>query len=107
MMGISAALIAALEHATGARHTLFGKPSVAGVHMVSALTGAAPQEMVVLGDDPNLELRMARRAGALAGGVLTGTGDRAAFAADQPEERAHPELDTLEHFTLDLAVTTG
>lgn len=97
-LGISGAIVAGLESATEARHTLFGKPSVAGLRMVADLTGAAPSEMVVIGDDPNLELRMARRAGAFAVGVTTGTGRRADFEAVEPDERAHIVLDTLEDF---------
>lgn len=98
-LGITGAIVAGLESASDARHTLFGKPSVAGLGMVTDLTGADPSEMVVIGDDPNLELRMARRAGAFAVGVTTGTGSRADFEAVEPEERAHIVLDTLENFT--------
>ncbi|WP_255552289.1 hypothetical protein [Maritimibacter dapengensis] len=35
-------------------------------------------------------------------GVTTGTGDRAAFNAVEPGERAHMVLNTLEDFTLDI-----
>ncbi len=100
MMGISGALVAGLQNATGVEHTLFGKPSVAGLTMVSDLTGARPDEMIVIGDDPKLELLMARRAGAFALGVTTGGRDRAAFDAMSPETRAHIVLDTLEDFDL-------
>lgn len=108
MMGISGAIVAGLTHVTGTKHTLFGKPSVEGLHMVADLTGAAPQDMVVVGDDPNLELRMARRGGARAVGVTTGLNDRAAFEAVEANERAHIVLSSLEEFDLDaLMEQTG
>lgn len=95
ILGISGALAAAVTHATGEAVTVFGKPEVAGLSMVADMTGAAPGEMLVIGDDPTLELLMARRAGAFALGVTTGARDAAAFAAMPEGERAHLVLPTL------------
>ena len=58
--------------------------------------GAPSAETVVIGDDPSLEIRMARKAGAYAVGVTTGLYDRHAFMRVTSEERAHLVLDTLE-----------
>jgi len=81
MLGISGAIAAALHHATGVRPVVFGKPETAGLAVITTLTGTPPADMVVIGDDPDLEIQMARRAGALAIGVTTGIADLAAFHA--------------------------
>lgn len=88
MLGISGAVAAALHNATGQRATVFGKPEVVGLMDIAAMLGVPPQEMAVIGDDPALEIAMARRAGALAIGVTTGTADAAGFAAADPDLRA-------------------
>lgn len=95
MLGISGAIAAALQNATGAKATVFGKPEIAGLQIVTELTGIPPAEMVVIGDDPNLEILMARRAGALAIGVTTGIADETAFNAMPEDQRAHHVLPAL------------
>jgi 4-nitrophenyl phosphatase len=52
--------------------------------------------MAVIGDDPHLEITMARRAGALAIGVTTGIADIAAFNAVDETMRAHHVVASLE-----------
>ena len=99
MLGVSGAIAAAIQNATGARATVFGKPETAGMDMVTALTGIAAADMAVIGDDPHLEIQMARRAGALAIGVTTGIADTAAFTDAPAHLRAHhvlPNLSGLE-----------
>ena len=96
MLGISGAIAAALHNATRVSATVFGKPEVAGLQIVTALTGIAPSDMAVIGDDPNLEILMARRAGAFAVGVTTGIADEAAFAAMPADQRAHHVVASLE-----------
>jgi 4-nitrophenyl phosphatase len=98
MLGISGAIAAALHNATGARATVFGKPEVAGLEIVTALTGVATVDMAVIGDDPNLEILMARRAGAFAVGITTGIADAAAFGAMPQDQRAHHILPSLQGF---------
>jgi 4-nitrophenyl phosphatase len=95
MLGISGAIAAAIQNATGVKPVVFGKPETAGMDVIAALTGVAPAEMAVIGDDPHLEITMARRAGALAIGVTTGIADKAAFAAVDPALRAHHILTSL------------
>lgn len=95
MLGISGAIAAALQNATGAKATVFGKPEIAGLQIVTELTGITPAEMAVIGDDPNLEILMARRAGALAIGVTTGIADEDAFNAMPEDQRAHHVLPAL------------
>lgn len=96
MLGISGAIAAALHNATGAKATVFGKPEIAGLEIVTALTGIAPIDMAVIGDDPNLEILMARRAGAFAVGVTTGIADEPAFQAMPQDQRAHYILPSLQ-----------
>jgi 4-nitrophenyl phosphatase len=81
MLGISGAIAAMVHNVTGRRATLIGKPAVHGVRIACARMGLRASNVVVVGDDPTLEISMARRAGARAVGVLTGIGDREAFHA--------------------------
>ena len=98
LLGISGAIAAALENATETKVTLFGKPATAGLDMVADLTGVTPQEMAVIGDDPKLEIRMGRKAGAFCVGVTTGIADEALFNSFPEDERAHVVLTGLENF---------
>lgn len=98
ILGVSGAVAAMVEHATGVKATVLGKPAAYGLDMIASLTGAPACEMVVVGDDPTLEIRMARNAGALAVGVTTGLADAAAFYAEPQETRAEIVLPTLEGF---------
>jgi 4-nitrophenyl phosphatase len=98
MLGISGAIAAALENATDTKVTVFGKPQIAGLDIVSALTGATPAEMAVIGDDPKLEIRMGRKAGSYCIGVTTGIADKAQFESFPEDERAHVVLPSLEGF---------
>jgi 4-nitrophenyl phosphatase len=98
LMGVSGAMAAALHNATGARATVFGKPSTDGLDIISEITGAASPEMVVIGDDPTLEIAMARKGGAFAVGVTSGVAGQAAFEAMEPGLRAHVVLPGLVNF---------
>lgn len=106
LLGISGAIAAALTNATGVPVTVFGKPEPAGLEIVGALTGAQPHEMVIVGDDPRLEIRMGRRAGALCVGVTTGVVDAAGFQAVPEAERAQIVLPSLDGFA-DLPFLSG
>jgi NagD protein len=99
LLGISGAVAAALENATGETVTVFGKPQVAGLEMVADLTGVSPQEMAIVGDDPKLEIRMGRKAGAFCVGVTPGIADEAMFNSFPEDERAQVVLPSLEGFT--------
>ena len=96
MLGISGAIAAALQNATGAKATVFGKPEVAGLQMISEKLGMGPDSMAVIGDDPKLEIAMGRRAGAFAVGVTTGVVDRAGFLSAPSDLRANLVLDHLD-----------
>ena len=95
LLGISGAIAAALTNATGVKATVFGKPEVAGLLDIAQMLDLPPETMVVIGDDPKLEIAMARKAGAFAVGVTTGTADHAGFMAAEPALRAHEILPDL------------
>lgn len=96
LLGISGAVAAALHNATGVKATVYGKPEVIGLQDISDMLGIPAAEMVVIGDDPKLEIAMARKAGAFAVGVTTGTVDAAGFNAADSALRAQVVLPGLQ-----------
>lgn len=99
IVGIPGAISAAIEHCTGVKPTVMGKPSTAGMDIACGLTGVAAENTAVIGDDPALEIRMGRIAGAFSIGVTTGAYGPDDFAAMPEEHRAQVVLDTLEGFS--------
>lgn len=95
MLGISGAIVAMVTSVTGRRATVLGKPSVQGVKIACTRMGLRTSDVAVLGDDPELEIAMARRAGAMAIGVLTGVANREAFLALPKAKSAHLILDSI------------
>ena len=71
-MGFSFTITAAIRALTKAPMTLTGKPSVAALRFVSRKLGVPMTRIGVVGDDPLVEIIMARRAGAVSFGVTTG-----------------------------------
>jgi 4-nitrophenyl phosphatase len=96
LLGISGAVAAALHNATGVKAKVFGKPETIGLEDISDMLGIPAREMVVIGDDPKLEIAMARKAGAFAVGVTTGTVDAAGFNAADAALRANIVLSGLD-----------
>jgi HAD superfamily hydrolase (TIGR01450 family) len=88
-VGVSGFIAAGLSHVTGAPWTVLGKPSPYALEDVCRTLGTNPATTLVFGDDVYLESVMARRGGALAGIVLTGTATRQQLAdtpaADAPD----------------------
>ena len=99
LMGVSGAMAAAIRNATGADATVFGKPSTDGLDIIAEIVSVPPAEMIVIGDDPNLEIAMARKGGAFAVGVTSGVADVAAFKAGAPKLRAHVVVPDLVDFS--------
>lgn len=96
LLGISGAIAAAVENATDIKVKIFGKPEIAGLEMISDMTNAGPEEMMVIGDDPSLEIKMGRKAGAFCVGVTTGISDKVKFMSFHEHERANLVLPSLE-----------
>jgi HAD superfamily hydrolase (TIGR01450 family) len=91
-IGTSFAINAMLKALTGAEAHVLGKPSVDALMVAKARMGL-PRDanVVVVGDDPQLEPKMANMGGAYSVAVTTGIYDEAAFKSrEDPAER--PEL---------------
>ncbi|MEI2765594.1 MAG: HAD-IIA family hydrolase [Dermatophilaceae bacterium] len=80
-LATSRAIAAGLRSITGARIEVVGKPSAVAMRAAARRVGRRPPEIAVVGDDPELEVPMARRSGAVAVAVLTGIATEADFAA--------------------------
>jgi NagD protein len=81
---------------------LTGKPSVHALRLVARKLGIRMREVGVVGDDPGVEVIMARRAGAVAFGVTTGVMDAAEWDRQAGMRRPHRVLSGV-HELLDLA----
>ncbi|MDR7439523.1 MAG: HAD hydrolase-like protein [Armatimonadota bacterium] len=70
--GLSAALAAAITYITQKPARLVGKPSRDALRVAAARLGVPVEELVVVGDDVELDFRMGKEAGARTVLVLTG-----------------------------------
>jgi len=71
-MGYSHAITAAVRKITRAPMILTGKPSLHALRLVAKKLGVPMRRVAVVGDDPLVEMIMARRGGAMGFGVTTG-----------------------------------
>jgi 4-nitrophenyl phosphatase len=90
-LGTSRAITAVVRDITGCRVTVVGKPSRQALRAAAHDLGAPASEIAVVGDDPELEVPMAHKGGALAVAVHTGIGHARSFA-DLPD-KLRPHLD--------------
>ncbi|HKE43487.1 MAG TPA: HAD hydrolase-like protein, partial [Steroidobacteraceae bacterium] len=72
VLASSRVICSAIASVTGKRATVLGKPSVQAVRCAARRLGVKPAELAVVGDDPALEVFMARRVGATGIAVRTG-----------------------------------
>jgi HAD superfamily hydrolase (TIGR01450 family) len=82
-IGHSFAINAAIKSLTGKKARVLGKPSRDAFFAALRLMGlpkAAASEIVVVGDDPALEMRLAKNAGAMGIAVTTGIQTRATLS---------------------------
>jgi HAD superfamily hydrolase (TIGR01450 family) len=70
--GWSGAVVAGIRQTTGAKALTLGKPSPEALREMCRARGTKPGRTLVVGDDLDLEIAMARRAGARSALVLTG-----------------------------------
>lgn len=84
-LGTSMVICGALEGVTGKKAEILGKPSKEGVEVAARRLGTTPEHLVIMGDDLNLEIAMARRDGALAVFTRSGVGglDPVSLPADR------------------------
>lgn len=98
-IGTSYAINTMITALTGAEARVLGKPARIAFDAACASMGLAPGDagdVVVFGDDPLLEVEMAREAGAVSVAMTTGLTSAAAFAAAPEDKRPHLILDSLE-----------
>jgi HAD superfamily hydrolase (TIGR01450 family) len=94
-IGYSFAITAAIRRLTRAPMTLTGKPSVRALRFAARRLGLPMQAVAVVGDDPLVEILMARRAGATALAVATGTTSREEWLRQTDLRRPHEVLNDL------------
>jgi 4-nitrophenyl phosphatase len=75
-IGYSHAITAAIRRLTHAPMTLTGKPALRALRFVAKRLGVPMRSLAVVGDDPLVEILMARRGGATGLAVTTGTTSR-------------------------------
>lgn len=104
-IGASFAINAMIRALTGKSATVLGKPSRIAFSCALAqmeLSQRRAKDVAVVGDDPALEMRMARQSGALAIAVTTGLQSRESLSrlhkAERPDfilDRLHPLVEAL------------
>ena len=94
-IGYSHAITAAVRKMTRAPMILTGKPSLNALGFISRKLGVPRREVGVVGDDPVVEMIMARRGGAIGLGVTTGTTKADEWAAQPVGRRPHRVLDAV------------
>ena len=92
-IGYSYAITAALRRMTRAPAIITGKPSLYALRFVARQLGVKMAEVGVVGDDPLVEMQMARRGKATGIGVCTGTTSRAQWAKQPLNKRPHQVIE--------------
>ena len=88
-IGTSRAISAMIGSLTGVRARLVGKPSLTALRTAGNRLGVPVGDLVVVGDDPGLEVPMAHRGKALAVAVSTGLGGPESYRHLPPERQPH------------------
>ncbi|MCA0144083.1 HAD-IIA family hydrolase [Blastococcus sp. LR1] len=91
-LGTSRAISAVVRDITGREATVVGKPSLDALRTAARRLGLEPEDLAVVGDDPELEVPMAHAGGAFAVAVHTGIGHAESFTELPPEVRPHLDL---------------
>ena len=94
-LGYSHAIAAAVRKVTKAPMVLTGKPSLHALRHVAKTLGKPMRKIAVVGDDPLVEMIMARRGGAIGFGVTTGFTTANDWAAQPSGRRPHRVLNTV------------
>ncbi|MGY5014916.1 HAD-IIA family hydrolase [Streptomyces sp. 900105755] len=100
-VGVSGFIASGLSHVTGRPYRVLGKPSREALDLLAGRLRVRPEQMLIIGDDLDLECAMARSAGALGFLVTTGTSSAADAAAASPDRRPDFVADGLTE-VLDL-----
>jgi 4-nitrophenyl phosphatase len=94
-MGYSYAIVGAIRRLTKARVLLTGKPSLHALRFVAKKLKLPVGNIAVVGDDPLVEIIMARRGGAIALGVVTGMTKIEDWARQPASHRPHRVLEDI------------
>jgi 4-nitrophenyl phosphatase len=94
--GYSCAIGGAIGRVTGVEPEVTGKPSLHALGVVAAKLGVAPHEVMVIGDDPRVEIEMAHLGGAIGIGVTTGTTSLVEWRAQDRARRPHRVIDRVD-----------
>jgi HAD superfamily hydrolase (TIGR01450 family) len=94
-MGYSYAISAAVRRITRAPMILTGKPSLHALRLVAKRLGIPMRSVGVVGDDPLVEMIMARRGDAIGFGVTTGISKARDWAGQPRGRRPHRVLRSL------------
>jgi 4-nitrophenyl phosphatase len=95
MIGYSYAITAAVRRMTKVPATITGKPSQYALAFVATQLGIKKTQVGVVGDDPVVEMQMARRGGATGIGVCTGTTSRPQWVKQPIGRRPHRILNSV------------
>lgn len=94
-MGYSYAIVGAIKRVTRAASIITGKPSQHALRFVAKKLGVPASAVAVVGDDPNVEIVMARKGGATAFGVTTGVMTAEDWERESGQRRPHRVLARL------------
>lgn len=103
-LGYSYAITGAIRRVTKTPMTLTGKPSLHALRFAANKLGIAARNLGVVGDDPLVEVTMARRGGAAAFGVTTGVTTAQEWQAQQGVRRPHRVLRQLPDLLASRAI---
>jgi len=106
-LGTSRAISAMIRSVTGCRLTVTGKPSLDALRAAATRLGVPARDLVVVGDDPLLEVPMAHRGHALAVAVQTGLAGPDAYDKLPPAKRPHLHLRGVDELLSLLQTTSG
>lgn len=101
--GYSFAIVGAIRNVTRVPMELVGKPSLHALRVVSRHLGVPMRRLAVVGDDPDVEIIMARRGGAMGFGVTSGVTPAETWAAQPRARRPHRIVDRVDAL-LDIAL---
>ena len=91
-LGTSRAITAMIRSITGCRVEIAGKPSQHALGTAAGRLGLRRRELAVVGDDPELEMPMALRGGALGIAVGTGLGGSVSYDGLPLSRRPHLQV---------------
>jgi len=103
-MGYSYAIVGAVHRLTKAPSIITGKPSLHALRFVAKKLGIPARNVGVVGDDPAVEIIMARRGGATAFGVTTGVMTHEDWARETGKRRPHRVLSRISELLTSGAV---